>query len=141
MTDEERVTSESEVHPDVRDEAEPSTARENPAVSQVSGRTIVLWALCSIALLAFVALGSVPTYVWRFGRLYEEARPVLGIWTIEVNNLPQVSHQWVLNGAFYLALIVFLMGAIGGLWLLLGATENETTPAAGSAPDQESTVA
>jgi hypothetical protein len=125
MPDDERTTSETETAtpPEVGDEA----ASLRAAATSVSGRTIVLWALCSIALLAYVALGSVPTYIWRFGRLYEETKPVLGIWTIEVNNLPQVSHQWILNSTFYAALIVFLFGAVVGLWFLLGATENEIT--------------
>jgi hypothetical protein len=140
MAGEERTTSEPTVPLEAGDEEEASTSEVGSAATLMSGRTIVLWALCSCALLAFVMLGSVPTYVWRFGRLYEESRPVLGIWTIEMNDLPRVSQQWILDGAFNVALIVFLLGAIAGLWFLLGATEGETA-SDDTGPDSETTVA
>lgn len=81
--------------------------------------SIVIWALASMGLLAYVILGSTPAYIWRFNRQHREFKSVLGTWTIKANNLPQVSQQWILEVAFYAALIVFLLGAIVGLWFLL----------------------
>lgn len=90
--------------------------------------TIVMWALASMGLLAYVVLGSTPAYIWRFNRQHREFKSVLGTWTIEANNLPQVSQQWFLEAAFYAALIVFLLGAIVGLWFLLQPSDDAPPP-------------
>lgn len=110
-------------------------AKRQPSAS--GGLTIILWALASIGLLGYVALGSTPAYIWRFGRKHQEFKSVLGTWTIEANNLPQVAQQWLMEGAFYGALIVFLLGVIVGMWFLLQARDGEA-PAPDLPPAQDS---
>ncbi len=126
MTGEDHTARGSGVPTPATGNPEPMRAEESPRAQIHSGRTIVLWALTSMALVAYVALGSVPAYIWRFGRLYEEAKPVLGIWTIEADNLPRVSRQWMLEGVFNGALIIFLTGAVVGFWFLLAPTREES---------------
>ncbi len=128
MTDDEGSTTEGAMQ-SRSERADASRIDEaKPQPSSPSGLTIVLWALASIGLLAFVALGSIPAYIWRYGRKHQEFKSILGTWTIEANNLPQVSQQWLMDGVFYAALIVFLLGAIAGLWFLLRVRDEETSP-------------
>lgn len=103
------------------DEAQEGAGAAGAGHGGTSGTAIVLWALASIALLAFVTLGSIPTYVWRFNRKYEESRSILRIWVVEASNLPRVSQQWAIDGAFYAALVLFLMCVVAGLWFLVKA--------------------
>lgn len=128
MTDDERTTIQAAAGPEPERGDAARRGDGQLRESQPSGLTIVLWAIASIGLLAYVALGSTPAYVWRFGRKYQEFKSVLGTWTIEANNLPRVSHQWLMEGAFYAALILFLLGSITGIWFLLGARDGETLP-------------
>jgi len=88
---------------------------------------VILWAIATIASVGYIAFGSVPAYTWRFGRLHEDARPVRGIWTVQANDLPDVSRQWAINGVFYGALIVFLLGVTLGLWYLLASENREAS--------------
>ncbi|MDQ3540228.1 MAG: alkaline shock response membrane anchor protein AmaP [Chloroflexota bacterium] len=129
MTDDEGSTTEGAMQ-SRSERADASRIDEaKPQPSSPSGLTIVLWALVSIGLLAFVALGSIPAYIWRSGRKYQEFKSILGTWTIEANNLPRVSQQWLMDGVFYAALIAFLLGAIAGLWFLLRARDEEASSA------------
>lgn len=123
MSDDARLTSVSATESEIDDA--PDVEETPPSPPHTSGLPIILWATLSIGLLAYVAFGSTPAYIWRFGRKHEELKSILRTWTIEVNNLPRVGHQWLLNGAFYAALIVFLLGAIAGFWLLLGARNDQ----------------
>lgn len=141
MSDDDRSTSESAADPGSdRDDAlqSPDPRLSSP---RTTGLTILLWAFVSMGLLAYVALGSTPAFIWRFGRKHRELKSILRTWTIEADNLPRVGQQWLLDGAFYAALIVFLVGAIAGVWLLLSArdvtdlspgTEAESKPVATS---------
>lgn len=142
MTDGKRMTHQPGIVPaEDRSEASPEAEGNSPS-SDGSGTKIIVWALASIALLAFVALGSTPAYIWRFGRKYQELKPVLSIWTMEANNLPRVSQQWIVDSAYYAALIVFLVGVVIGLWFLLGAADHETPVSdAASPPDSGMTAA
>lgn len=88
----------------------------------------VLWAFATIALFGYIAFGSVPAYTWRFGRLHDDARPVRGIWSVQASNLPDVSHQWLIDGVFYGALIAFLIGVTLGLWYLLTSEDSKASP-------------
>lgn len=102
---------------------------------------MILWVVATIALFGYIAFGSVPAYTWRFGRLHQDARQVRGIWTVQASNLPDVSPQWAINGIFYGALVVFLLGVTLGLWYLLSSDDNEastiqpaSSPGAGHPP-------
>lgn len=87
----------------------------------------ILWAVATIALFGYIAFGSVPAYTWRFGRLQNDARPVLGIWNIQASDLPDVSRQLLINGVFYGALVAFLIGVTLGLWYLLSSEDSDTS--------------
>ena len=141
VTDDGRMTSEAVTKSESEQDGASLTLETTPGKAAPSGITIILWALVSIAIITYVTLGSVPAYIWRFGRLHEESKSVLGIWTIEANSLPRVSHQWMLNVAFYGALIVFLVGVVAGLWFLLRAADDQTPSAkAASSPDRGTTA-
>lgn len=136
MTDDERSTSHEALQSGAGRAGSLRIDDAKPRPSHMSGLTLVLWALASNGLLAYVALGSTPAYIWRFGRKHEEFKSVLGTWRIEASNLPRVSQQWLMTGAFYGALIVFLLGVIVGLWFLLGARDGEVAAVdAASSPD------
>lgn len=133
MTDVERSRTDDTVQPETErvQTSRIDDAKQRP--SHTSTLAVILWALASIGLLAYVALGSTPAYIWRFNRKHQEFKSVLGTWRIEANNLPQVSQQWLVEGVFYGALLLFLLGAIVGLWFLLDA-ENDGMSAPDSAP-------
>lgn len=105
------------------------------------GLDIIAWALISAGLLAFITVGSVDTRVWRFGRLRVEPRSVLGIWEYQVDNLPRVAHQWVLDGLVVGAIVVFLLGVCAAVWLLIcePGTQHQGQPVEGAtdAPVEE----
>lgn len=89
---------------------------------------MILWAVVTTALFGYIAFGSVPAYMWRFGRLHDDARQVRGIWTIQAGNLPDVSAQWLMDGLFYGALVAFLVGVALGLWYLLSPEDSDASP-------------
>lgn len=143
MTDLERSRTEDKVHSETErvQTSRIDDAKQRP--SHTSRLTVILWALASIGLLAYVALGSTPAYIWRFNRKHQEFKSVLGTWRIEANNLPQVSQQWLMEGVFYGALWLFLLGAIVGLWFLLEAGDegmSVSDPAPSSSPDPRTTT-
>lgn len=121
MTDDERSRTEDTVQSGSGGAQSSANDDVKQRPSHTRTLTVILWALTSIGLLTYVAFGSTPAYIWRFNRKHQEFKSVLGTWRIEAGNLPQVSQQWLVEGVFYGALLLFLLGAIAGLWLLLQA--------------------
>lgn len=137
MTDDERSRNEDTVQSGIERARTSANDDAKQRPSHAKGLTVILWALASNGLLVYVAFGSTPAYIWRFNRKHQEFKSVLGTWRIEANNLPQVSQQWLLEGVFYGALLLFLLGAIAGLWFLLEAGDEGMSvpdPAPSSSP-------
>jgi hypothetical protein len=99
----------------------PATSQPTePDVRSRGGRARSLpWALLSLAFLAFLSFGTVPTRIWRFNELQVEWKPVRRIWQVQFDSLPQVEHQWLINGVFLVSIVLFVIGVITGIWLLL----------------------
>lgn len=109
-----------------------------PAKSKVRSDGLIAWALISLGFLAFIAFGSVDARIWRFGNLRIESRSVLRVWTLQAENLPTVSHQWLLTSLFYACILVFVACALIGVWFLLdsaGTGMSRTEPP--TDPDQD----
>jgi hypothetical protein len=101
---------------------EPDGDLQRPAPSvktNVRSDGLIAWAVISIGFLAFIALGSVDARIWRFNNLRIEPRSVLRVWTLQAETLPTVSQQWLLTTLFYTCIILVIVSAVIGIWLLL----------------------
>ncbi len=85
----------------------------------------IVWAALSIAFVAYLAFGSVGARIWRFGQLQVESRSIATIWRVQGRNLPDVGHQWLIEAAFYGAILVFVVGVIVGMRLLLAESPQD----------------
>lgn len=95
---------------------------------------IVVWTILSLALVAFLAFGSVDARIWRFGRLHVESKSIATIWRIQGDSLPQVSRQWMMETLFYGSIVVFVVCVVLGMRLLIDEARNERIPAADERP-------
>lgn len=102
---------------------QPATGSEAPPPdtrgSSISTSRIVVWAVLSFATIAYLALGTVDARIWRFNRLRVDSKEILGIWTLQGDRLPSVTFQWILTSAYFVALVVFVIGVLAAFWLLL----------------------
>ncbi len=96
-----------------------SSRSSPPAKRKVRSDGLIVWALISLGFLTFIAFGSVDARIWRFGNLRIESRSVLRVWTLQAENLPTVSQQWLLTALFYACIIAFVACALIGVWFLL----------------------
>ncbi|MDQ3656741.1 MAG: hypothetical protein M3457_16905 [Chloroflexota bacterium] len=88
-----------------------------------------IWAVLSLAFVAFLAFGSVGARIWRFGQLEVESKSILRIWQVQGRNLPDVANGWLLQVLFHGSAIVFVGCVVLGMrYLLLEA--GEESPAA-----------
>jgi len=110
---------------------EPSTSANEQAPTTTPSRSvprldgIIVWAVLSLAFLAYIAVGSIRVQFWGLDDTFSfyikriESRSVLHVWSYEIGHLPEVTHQWALNAAFGGAAIVMILGIIAGIWLML----------------------
>ena len=78
-----------------------------------------IWAVLSLAFVAFLALGSVDARIWRLGQLEIESKSILRIWQVQGRSLPDVSNEWMLQVLFHSSAIVFVGCVILGMRHLL----------------------
>ena len=101
--------------------SDPKRVPPDGAGAVVSGKPVrlILWVVLSIAFLGYLAFGTVGARIWRFGQLQIESRSIASTWRVQGRNLPDVSHQWLIESVFYGAIGVFVVCTIVGMRLLL----------------------
>ena len=93
----------------------------------------LVWIAVLLGSVAYLVLGQISVVSYRYSPFLQrtfrevEERGFFDIWTEQIENLPSASPQWVVNGAFVLAIALVLAGAGYGAWLLLVAAGDETS--------------
>lgn len=107
---------------------------------------LVIWAVASILVCAYIALGSLKARFWQLDIFQQawtqkiESRRVLHIWSYQFDHLPKVSSEWLLKAAFGGALFVIVVGTVIGMWLILDHSETESTSQETYLPGHETTT-
>ena len=105
----------------------------------------LVWVVLTLALVLFLAVGSVPTHD---GRGEPERVGITRIWAEKADTLPDVGHATMVRFFFFAAVALFMAAAIAGMGILLRLPAvpepaNPDVPAppdsgeAGSAPGPE----
>ena len=110
-----------------------STASDSMRVSPDGGGDVVagapvrliVWVVLSLAFLGYLAFGTVGARIWRFGQLQIESRSIASTWRVQGRNLPDVSHQWLIESVFYGAIGVFVVCTIVGMRVLLAESTDD----------------
>lgn len=111
--DESRVSEPQPARSEVADRAGP--------VGPDRGRRVrtAIWAVLSVAFVAFLAGGSVDARIWRLGQLEVESKSILRIWQVQGRSLPDVSNGWLIQVLFHGSAIVFVGCVVLGMRYLL----------------------
>jgi hypothetical protein len=103
---------------------------------------ILVWAVLSISLAAYILFGTVTVQLTRF---FSVERSVRSVWRSFRADLPEVGNELLLAVLFWAAIVVFCIGVFWLLWISLtpdsGVSEFLQEPRAdvlraGSEPDQ-----
>lgn len=86
---------------------------------------LIVFAVSSVAFLAYIAFGTVEARIWRFGRLNFEDRTIRHVWSYFGDRLPELPGQTFITGLYWLALAVMVIGTVAGLWLFLGTPDED----------------
>ncbi|MDP8909593.1 MAG: hypothetical protein M3N47_10875 [Chloroflexota bacterium] len=92
-----------------------------------------MWAVLTLAFLAFLAFGSVSIHQWRWSFILDapqediETVRLMKIWTYQADRLPDVAISAVMPALFYGSLFVFVVGSIVAAWLLLARPDDAPT--------------
>ena len=85
----------------------------------------IVFAITSIAFLAYLAFGTIEARIWRFGRLYFEDRDITHIWAYFGDRLPEMPGHGLIEALYWIGLFVTVGGTVVGLWLFLGTDDEE----------------
>lgn len=86
---------------------------------------LIVFAVTSLAFLAYVAFGTIEARIWRFGRLNFEDRTIRHVWAYFGDRLPNLPGQALITGLYWVGLAVMVIGTIAGLWLFLGTPDED----------------
>lgn len=101
---------------------------EGEAIDREEARShlpLIVFAISSIAFLAYIAFGTIEARIWRFGRLNFEDRTIRHVWSYFGDRLPELPGQAVISGLYWMALAVMVIGTVAGLWLFLGTPDED----------------
>lgn len=112
------------------DQGSPGQGQEGRHSDQQSGGgalrwQVVAWLVLSVALLLWIATGSVATTTYTYNQFLqmtfrnENDTPIQEIWAYQAEHLPDVQLQWALDSAFVVSIVVIIACVIAGSWLLL----------------------
>ncbi len=102
-----------------------STAHEERAVPRRRFDRVIVWAVTSILISSYLAIGSISTKFWQLDAFQQAwvqrqaSRRVLHVWTYQFNHLPKSTSETLLKIGFAGALLVVVVGVIAGIWLIL----------------------
>lgn len=100
---------------------------------------LIVFAVTSVAFLAYIAIGTIEARIWRFGRLNFEDRTIRHVWGYFGDRLPELPGQAFISGLYWAALAVMVIGTVLGLWLFLGTPDDDpATDAHAIGPEQRS---
>jgi hypothetical protein len=90
----------------------------------------VAWALLTGAFLVYLAVGSMPVHAFRVSILNRRiadphTESVLRVWRVQVNRLPELGSDALLEATFLGAIVLFLVGTAAALWFALVPSEAE----------------
>lgn len=88
-----------------------------------------VWVGFAAAFLVFILVGTVPARIWRLGSLHIDSRSIARTWLVQLDHLPDVRFQWLVQATFVVSLLVFVIGVVVAFQLLLN-------PDQGTDPDQ-----
>lgn len=126
------------VEPQLHDAPEPVDDEPRDNVNDGSRQFgLIVWAVSSVAFLAYLAFGSVEARMWNFGRLNFEDRHIAHVWSYFGDNLPSMPAQPLFTLLYYVAIVVMVIGTVWGLWFFLSEDDSSPDPAEspGSSPD------
>ena len=86
---------------------------------------VIVFAVTSIAFLAYIAFGSIEARIWRFGQLNFEDRTIRHVWRYFGDRMPHLPGQDLFTGLYWAGLAVMVIGTIAGLWLFLGTPDED----------------
>ena len=86
-----------------------------------------LWAGFATAFLVFLLVGTVPARIWRLGALHVDTKSIARTWMVQLDHLPDVRFQGLVQASVVVSLLVFVIGVMVAFRLLL-APDHLTTP-------------
>jgi hypothetical protein len=92
---------------------------------RADSRYLLIWGALSIAILGVLGFGSIPAwrYHWdpiAFVLSVDRSRETfMHIWTYQVEHLPSIGSELAIQVVFLVAVLVFIVGTLAGLWLLI----------------------
>ncbi len=110
-------------------DASPGSRRQ----AGLTTNALAVWAVLTLAFLAFLAFGSVSIHQWRWSFILDapqediETVRLMKIWTYQADRLPDVAISAVMPALFYGSLFVFVVGSIVAAWLLLARPDDAPT--------------
>jgi hypothetical protein len=85
-----------------------------------------VWAGFAAAFLVFLLVGTVPARIWRLGALHVDTKSIARTWMVQLDHLPDVRFQGLVQASFVVSLLVFVIGVVVAFRLLL-APDDVTT--------------
>ena len=108
-------------------------ASPTASAGQQSATRLIAWAITSLLVLGFLIFGSIPAIRYEYDifimQLFidRSRESILHIWTYQVENLPSIGSQLLVQILFLGAVAVFLSSVIAGLWILLNPLDRPST--------------
>jgi hypothetical protein len=81
------------------------------------------WAGFAAAFLAFILVGTVPARIWRLGSLHIDSKSIARTWIVQLDHLPDVRFQWLVQASFVVSMLLFVIGVVVAFRLLLAQDE------------------
>jgi hypothetical protein len=85
----------------------------------------IVFAVSSVAFLAYVAFGTVEARIWRFNRLNFEDRSIPHVWAYFGDRLPDLPAAGLISALYWISLAVMVIGTVAGLWFFLGTDDED----------------
>lgn len=82
-------------------------------------RRLLVWGGLSLAWFAYLGLGQVNARFWVLGDFKTDWKPMRSIWRIQVGSLPGGDNAWMVQALVLMAMALFVIGVIAGMYVLL----------------------
>lgn len=99
----------------------------------VSSRSLFTWGAVSIVFLGVLGFGTIPAWRYHWDPIayvlnVDRSRETFThIWSYQIEHLPSLGSEFLVQVVFSLAVIAFLVGVVAGLWLLIVPAQNQET--------------
>jgi hypothetical protein len=104
-----------------------SVQDEHESKSGRVSRRVLVWGGLSLLWIGYLALGQVNARFWVLSQFKTDYKPIRSIWRIQLGSLPGGDSAMWIQALVLMAIVVFVLGVIAGLYLLLVAEDAQGT--------------